>query len=76
MIGYDIIANMSDQERAQAIWDKAVKKAGADDWFENYFFWKAGKGDYPGEYSGPVIDFEQAAAELEKEEPEGDAEPV
>jgi len=76
MIGYEIIANMSDQERAQAIWDNAIKKAGAGPWFEDYFLFKAGKGEYPGEYNGPVIDFERAAADLEREEPEGDAEPV
>jgi len=76
MIGYDILANMSDPERAQAVWDKAVKAAGAEAWFEDYFMFKAGKGPYPGKYNGPVIDFEQADADLEKEEPEGTEEPV
>jgi hypothetical protein len=31
---------------------------------------KAGRGPYPGKYTGPVIDFEKAAQELEEEEPE------
>jgi hypothetical protein len=31
---------------------------------------KAGRGPDPGKYTGPVIDFEKAARELEEKEPE------
>jgi hypothetical protein len=69
MIGYELIANMSDKDRAQAIWDRAMSPE-AHEWFEKYYAYKAGLGPYPGKYNGPVIDFEKAAQELEEEEPE------
>jgi len=69
MIGYELISNMSDKERAQAIWDWAMSPE-AHECFENYYAYKAGLSPYPGKYNGPVIDVEKAAQELEEGEPE------
>jgi hypothetical protein len=70
MIGYELLASMSDKDRAQAIWDRAMGPE-AHAYMERLHAWKAGLAPEPEPYSGPVIDFEKAAAELEKEEPEG-----
>jgi hypothetical protein len=35
MIGYELIANMSDKDRAQAIWDKAMGPE-AKEWMEKF----------------------------------------
>jgi hypothetical protein len=69
MIGYELLANMSDKDRAQAIWDRAMGPE-AHDYMERLYAFKAGLGPDPGKYAGPVIDFEKAAQELEREEPE------
>jgi hypothetical protein len=37
---------------------------------EKYTAFKAGLGLDPGKYTGPLIDFEKAAEELEQEDPE------
>jgi hypothetical protein len=73
MIGYEMLANMSDKDRAQEIWDRAMSPE-AHKYFEKLYAFRAGLGPDPGKYTGPVIDFEKAAAELEQEEPEGETE--
>jgi hypothetical protein len=69
MIGFENLLNMSNKDRAQAVWDKAMGPE-AKEWMEKFMAYKAGLGPYPGKYNGPVIDFEKAAEELEEEEPE------
>jgi hypothetical protein len=69
MIAYELIANMSDKDRAQAIWDRAMWPE-AKEFMEKLAAFKAGLGPDPGKYTGRVIDFEKAAQELEEEEPE------
>ena len=73
MIGYEMLANMSDKDRAQEVWHRAMGPE-ARDWFAKFYAFKAGHGPDPGKYTGPVIDFEKAAQELEEEEPETDDE--
>jgi hypothetical protein len=69
MIGFENLLNMSNKDRAQAVWDKAMWPE-AKDHIERYMAFKAGLGPNPGKYTGRVIDFEKAAEELEEEEPE------
>jgi hypothetical protein len=69
MIGFEMLLNMSNKDRAQAIWDRAMGPE-AQEFMEKYTAFKAGLGPDPGKYTGPVIDFEKAAKELEEEEPE------
>ena len=69
MIGYDIIANMSDKDRAQEIWDRAMHPK-AEEFMIKLAAFNAGRRPDPGDYTGPVIDFEKAADELEMEKPE------
>jgi hypothetical protein len=66
MIGYELIANMSDKDRAQEIWDRAMGPE-AKDWMEKYMSYKAGLDPYPGKYNGLVIDFENVAKGLQEE---------
>jgi hypothetical protein len=69
MIGYEMLANMSDKERAQEIWDRAMSPE-AHAYMERLYAWKAGLGPEPEDYNGPVIDFEKAAADLDREDPQ------
>jgi hypothetical protein len=69
MIGLEKILLMSDQDRAQSIWDRAMTPE-AHAHMLKVAAWKAGKGTDPGIYQGPPVDFEKTARELEEEEPE------
>ena len=69
MIGFENLLNMSNKDRAQAVWDKAMW-AEAKDHIERYMAFKTGQGPDPGVYTGSVIDFDKAIKELEEEYPE------
>ena len=69
MIGFENLLNMSNMDRAQAVWDKAMWPE-AKEHIERYMAFKAGHGPDPGEYTGPVVDFDKAIRELEEEDPE------
>jgi hypothetical protein len=68
MIGLEMLQNMTDLDRAQEVWDRAMPEE-AKDYMWALAAFKAGRGPDPGKYKGPVIDFEKAAEELEEEEP-------
>ena len=68
MIGLEMVMNMTDKDLAQEIWDRAMGPQ-ARDFMMRLAEFNAGMGPDPGPYTGPVIDFEKAAAELEKEKP-------
>jgi hypothetical protein len=68
MKGYERILN-SDPDRAQQIWDRGMHE---DAWIHmmRYAAHKMGIGADPGPYTGPPVDFDKAAEELDKEDPE------
>jgi hypothetical protein len=68
MIGLEMVMNMTDKDRAQEIWDRAMPPE-AHKYMMALGKFSAGLGPDPGNYTGPVIDFEKAAADLEKEKP-------
>ena len=68
MIGFEMLQNMTDLDRAQLVWDKAMSPE-AHKYMMALSRFNAGLGPDPGNYTGPVIDFEKAAAELEEEQP-------
>jgi hypothetical protein len=69
MVGWENFRKISDQDRAQAVWDKAMTPE-AKEHMEKYMAFKAGHGPDPGPYYGPLVDFNRAIDELEQEEPE------
>jgi hypothetical protein len=69
MIGFEMLLNMTNKDRAQEIWDRAMHPE-AQEFMIKLAAFKASRGPDPGKYTGPVIDFEQAEHELEQEEPE------
>ena len=69
MIGFENLLNMSNKDRAQAVWDKAMWPE-AKEHMEKIAAFKAGHGPDPGVYTGRVIDFDEAIRELEEEDPE------
>jgi hypothetical protein len=68
MIGLEMVMNMTDKDRPQEIWDKAMGPE-AKAFMMKLARYNAGLGPDPGDYTGPVIDFEKAAADLEREKP-------
>jgi hypothetical protein len=69
MIGFENLLNMTDKDRAQAVWDKAMTPE-AKEHIEKYMAFKAGHAPDPGKYTGPIVDFDKAIKELEEEYPE------
>jgi hypothetical protein len=69
MMGLDMLLDMGATDRAQAIWDRAMNPE-AQEFMIKLARFNAGRGPDPGDYTGPEVDFEKAAQELEEEEPE------
>ena len=69
MIGLDMVLNMTDLDRAQEIWDRAMHPE-AQAHIMKYSDYKHGRGPHPGPYQGPVVDFVKARRELDEEDPE------
>lgn len=72
-IGFDMLNNMTDLDRAQEVWDRAMTPE-MHEFNKKVFAWKAGKGPHPGKYTGPQVDFIKARRELDEERPESKAE--
>jgi hypothetical protein len=51
MIGFENLLNMTDKDRAQAVWDKAMWPE-AKEHMEKMMAFKAGHGPDPGVYTG------------------------
>ena len=68
MIGFEMLQNMTDKDRAQEIRDRAMPPE-AHKFMMRLARFNAGLGPDPGKYTGLVIDFEKAAADPEKEKP-------
>ena len=68
-IGLDMLFNMTDLDRAQEIWDKAMCPE-MHAFNKKFVAWKAGRGPDPGEYTGPQVNFIKARRELDEEVPE------
>lgn len=73
MIGLDMVLNMSNKDRAQEIWDRAMNDEAREHLFKRAMHTR-GKGPDPGKYQGPVVDFVKAARELEEDEPDAHVE--
>jgi hypothetical protein len=68
-IGLDMVMNMTDLDRAQEIWDRAMVPE-MHEFNQKRLLHKAGKGPDPGEYTGPQVNFLKARRELDEEQPE------
>jgi hypothetical protein len=68
-IGLDMLLNMTDLDRAQEVWERAMCPE-MHAFNKKVAVWKAGRGPDPGTYTGPQVDFIKARRELDEEVPE------
>jgi hypothetical protein len=68
-IGLDMLMNMTDLDRAQEIWDRAMTPE-MHEFNKKLMAFRHGRGPDPGEYTGPQVNFIKARRELDEEEPE------
>ena len=69
LLGLDMLLNMTDLDRAQAVWERAMHPE-THDFMTKLAEYNAGVGPHPGMYEGPVVDFIKARRELDQEKPE------
>jgi hypothetical protein len=68
-IGLDMLMNMTDLDRAQEVWERAMTPE-MHEFNKQRINHQMGKGPHPGDYTGPQVDFIKARRELDEEQPE------